>query len=463
MGRGLVLRLLVLVCFGAKIMGQIGILRQVSTGGVAAALLPEVQLPNGQELLIGREPSCQVHLDPNLYTVVSRRHVVLRPHPQGWQVTDLGSANGTFINGKLIRGSYLLQRGDRLTLGDKGPEFLFEWHSPQAGVATLTEQTTPVQVPPQQNPVQPPNNDSALTFTQLFPIAATGKELPKKAFLLPGILTVIFVVLMFASIGEPVLFNLLLSTYIAGAAYFYIYQLCGKRKPWWILLGSALMTVLMLVTPVLDLFILVFRGILPGSIDANGGIMALFIGMFFGAGLMEEILKSMPVFLAMAIGQKFQSPQRERLGVVEPLDGILLGTASAVGFTLLETLGQYVPNIINEVSMQADASTGELVGLQLLIPRILGSVAGHMAYSGYFGYFIGLSALKPSKRWTILIIGCLTSALLHALWNTVGSFSSLLLTVVGVLSYAFLAAAILKARAISPTRADNFATRIASK
>jgi RsiW-degrading membrane proteinase PrsW (M82 family) len=33
------------------------------------------------------------------------------------------------------------------------------------------------------------------------------------------------------------------------------------------------------------------------------------------------------------------------------------------------------------------------------------------------------------------------------------------LVVVGVLSYAFLMAAILKARALSPTRSQNFATR----
>jgi RsiW-degrading membrane proteinase PrsW (M82 family) len=35
--------------------------------------------------------------------------------------------------------------------------------------------------------------------------------------------------------------------------------------------------------------------------------------------------------------------------------------------------------------------------------------------------------------------------------------------VVGVLSYAFLVAAILKARALSPNRAQNFATRISSE
>ncbi|ACA99124.1 MULTISPECIES: PrsW family glutamic-type intramembrane protease [Cyanophyceae] len=433
-----------------------GILRQISTGGVQAPLLPDFSLDHRQEILIGREPSCQIALNPNLYTVVSRRHVLIRPQGQGWEAVDLGSANGTFINGQRLQGSRILQAGDRLTLGDNGPSFSFELqsqgHNPQAPL----DPGSHIPVP---GPIVSPNSN--LTLTQLFPIAATGKDLSSKAYLVPGILTVIFVVLMFATIGAPGLFNFLLGTYIAGAAFYYIYQLCGKRKAWIVILGSGFLTALMLVTPVVDLFIFVFRVILPGNISDADGVGRLFVGMFFGAGLMEEILKAIPIFVAMGIGNLFGPKRREKIGVTEPLDGILLGAASAVGFTLIETLGQYVPNIINEVSLQVDPGTGELLGLQLLIPRILGSVAGHMAYSGYFGYFIGLSVLKPSKSVQILIIGCLTSSLLHALWNTVGSFSSILLAVVGVFSYAFLAAAILKARALSPTRAENFATRIA--
>jgi len=44
----------------------------------------------------------------------------------------------------------------------------------------------------------------------------------------------------------------------------------------------------------------------------------------------------------------------------------------AVGFTLLETMGQHVPNIIQNVTRKAGRDAGQLVGLQLLIPRILG-------------------------------------------------------------------------------------------
>jgi len=59
--------------------------------------------------------------------------------------------------------------------------------------------------------------------------------------------------------------------------------------------------------------------------------------------------------------------------------------------------------------------------LQLLIPGILGAAAGHMAYSGYWGYFIGLSALKPRKRWPILGVGYFSASALHALWNASGA------------------------------------------
>jgi RsiW-degrading membrane proteinase PrsW (M82 family) len=181
--------------------------------------------------------------------------------------------------------------------------------------------------------------------------------------------------------------------------------------------------------------------------------------MFFGAGLMEELLKALPVLGVYLIGRTLPNTWSDRIGVKEPLDGILLGTASAVGFTLLETLGQYVPQITQNIALQSGTEAGQLVGLQLLIPRILGLAAGHMAYSGYLGYFIGLAILKPRKGWQILLVGYLTSASLHALWNTIGNIYPLLLVLIGIVSYAFLMAAILKARVISPTRSQNFATR----
>jgi RsiW-degrading membrane proteinase PrsW (M82 family) len=429
-------------------VGNVVFIKQSSTGEVKGQLLPPFRFFDLLEVIIGREPSCQIALDANLYTVVSRRHVVIRSVPNSertiWEIEDLKSANGTYLNGQRLDGVRQLKSGDKIVLGDQGPEFIVEYPSEPF---TLSQENK--------------EPDSTISFTQLFPIISKGKDLNQKAFLIPAIFTVFFVVSMFAFVGEPVAFNLLLATYLAAVAYYYVYRLCGKTKPWWLLLGCCLTTIFILFSPILTLFITVFRKILPGEIPSDTSsisIGSLFINMLFGAGLMEELLKAIPIFIVYLIGLGVSKHKKSSFGIVEPLDGILIGTASAVGFTLLETLGQYVPDIISNVTLQSGKGVGELVGLQLLIPRIIGSIAGHMAYSGYLGYFIGLSAIKRKKKWQILLIGYLSSSLLHTLWNTAGFFSNILLAIVGVVSYAFLAAAILKARELSPSRSKNFAT-----
>jgi RsiW-degrading membrane proteinase PrsW (M82 family) len=447
---------------------QEAFLRLVS--GTSSAKAPEIRylLSSNQDAVIGRDPSCQILLDSQVYGVVSRRHAVVRPLPPSadgeyaWVICDLNSANGTFLNGSPLQGCQQLHPGDRMTLGSDGAEFVFEYADNQISTQV---QMAAVSVPTTAH-AAPGTKPDGVSMSQLFPLLSTGKDLTRKAYLVPGIVTVVFVVLMFATIGKPeaAVFNQkLVAIYLAGAAYYFVYQLCGKHKPLWEILACAGATVLLLRSPILDSFLLIFRSWLPGEVPTSIDSISfpeLLVRMFFGAGLMEELLKALPLLAAFLIGRLLPSPWRERIGIWEPLDGILLGTASAVGFTLVETLGQYVPNFVQTISSEAGVGASQFIGLQLLIPRILGSVSGHMAYSGYLGYFIGLSVLKPREGWQILTVGFLTASALHALWNATGVFSALWLAVVGVLSYACLTAAILKARALSPTRAHNFATRL---
>lgn len=447
------------------------ILRQVSSGGIAS--LEFYPLPYVGSIRIGREPTCQIVLDTRVYTGVSRQHASITAYGEAsdetesaWQVEDLNSSNGTYVNGLRIEAPHWLQEGDRISLGRQGPQFIFELLSPADFAAHLPVPTaghslnTAAGAHPSAANQAP---SGKVTFSQLFPIISTGHDLSRKAYLGPGIITVLFVVSMFIAVGRAGWFNGILALYISGFAYYFVYRLCGKQKPWWILLGSAVATVLLLTSPVLSAFIWIFREVLPGEIPSDPtqvSVPRLLMQMFFGAGLMEELLKALPVLFVVWLGS-FLPAKRRSLGVSEPLDGILLGTASAVGFTLVETLSQYVPGIASDIKFQAHQTSVEtgLLGLQILIPRILGSVSGHMAYSGYLGYFIGLSVLKPTYRWQTLLVGYFSAALLHALWNTTGFINPAVLALVGALSYAFLTAAILKARAISPTREQNFATR----
>lgn len=66
------------------------------------------------EFVIGRLPACELTLsDPN----ASRRHAAITTLHGISSVRDLGSTNGTSLNGRKIEGSEQLHDGDRITIG----------------------------------------------------------------------------------------------------------------------------------------------------------------------------------------------------------------------------------------------------------------------------------------------------------------------------------------------------------
>ncbi|OGV47938.1 MAG: hypothetical protein A2017_10990 [Lentisphaerae bacterium GWF2_44_16] len=65
---------------------------------------------------IGRETDNDINL---LIGGVSRYHAKLEPDGDGWLIRDLGSTNGSKVNGQIISGSYNLQPGDIITLGEQ--------------------------------------------------------------------------------------------------------------------------------------------------------------------------------------------------------------------------------------------------------------------------------------------------------------------------------------------------------
>ena len=349
------------------------------------------------------------------------------------------------------------------------------------------------------------------TRSQLIPVITKWEDIGKKAQLWPAIFCIatFFALKIFdphsvlvvetyqdGKLVDPMgwvytsWYLVALAVFLTMASLFFIYKQVGKNKSWWILLAGLGFTAyfLWLFRTQGDfgwLYDFFHADLAGGEAKPNQPLPQLFMRHLLGTGFFEEFTKAIPVLLLAWLTPKMAPSMRAKIGVEEPLDGILIGAASGGGFAIVETLAQYVPELLSKVylavGLENHGFTGEnalhnaltrtdvvhviawmqeaasQVGTSLAVPNLLTRsidlAFGHMAYSGYFGYFIGLAVLKPEQKWKILGIGLVTASIPHALWDTfLYKDMTLMVAATAILAYAILAAAILKAREISPNR-----------
>jgi pSer/pThr/pTyr-binding forkhead associated (FHA) protein len=96
-----------------------------AAGAQLAVLEPADQrgrtFPLGQELTVGRAAGCQVTLDD---TYASQLHARVYSREGQLFVEDLGSTNGTYLNRKKVQGPMVIQRGDKLQVGNTVMELM---------------------------------------------------------------------------------------------------------------------------------------------------------------------------------------------------------------------------------------------------------------------------------------------------------------------------------------------------
>lgn len=74
-----------------------------------------------ESVLIGRGGPNDVALDPFRDPTVSALHAEIRFEEDGYTLYDMGSLNGTYLNGTVVRRARL-ENGDEIGLGQKGPK-----------------------------------------------------------------------------------------------------------------------------------------------------------------------------------------------------------------------------------------------------------------------------------------------------------------------------------------------------
>jgi pSer/pThr/pTyr-binding forkhead associated (FHA) protein len=92
-----------------------------------------------EEFLLGRGLDCDLRVNDD---DISRHHCLIRLRGSEATLTDLGSSNGTFLNGKRVLSQVALSSGDEIRVGKY--RFLVDLGDKPGGVYTLPEDTDPL-------------------------------------------------------------------------------------------------------------------------------------------------------------------------------------------------------------------------------------------------------------------------------------------------------------------------------
>ncbi len=119
---------------------------------------------NRRKFLIGREQDCQ--LRPNS-EMVSRHHCVFSVDDYSVRLRDLGSTNGTLVNGERIRKDVVLVAGDKVVIGNLEFELVI-----RPGVTAIESDST---VLPSDSPAVPAaREDTQFTDQTLYELPAVA-------------------------------------------------------------------------------------------------------------------------------------------------------------------------------------------------------------------------------------------------------------------------------------------------
>jgi len=88
---------------------------------LSGALAGQVTVFSKETVSLGRHPEADFRFDPDNDLEVSARHAVIVGRSGRWLVRDLGSLNGTLVNGHVIAGDTGLDDTDQIRFGPDGP------------------------------------------------------------------------------------------------------------------------------------------------------------------------------------------------------------------------------------------------------------------------------------------------------------------------------------------------------
>ncbi|MBP1921756.1 RsiW-degrading membrane proteinase PrsW (M82 family) [Halorubrum alkaliphilum] len=135
------------------------------------------------------------------------------------------------------------------------------------------------------------------------------------------------------------------------------------------------------------------------------GYVGLVLFFFIIVGPVEETVKLLAVRLYAYTDARFDAV----------IDGAVYGAIAGLGFAVIENLVYIAQNVELEGLALGVAALGAGDGIAAL--RALAG-PGHVIYSAFAGYYLGLAKFNPEHRGPIVIKGLVIAATIHALYNS---------------------------------------------
>ena len=166
-----------------------------------------------------------------------------------------------------------------------------------------------------------------------------------------------------------------------------------------------------------------FAAVINGAlrpIFSTLGILGTVLFFYLVVGPIEETVKLLAV--------RLYAYNNERFAAV--IDGVVYGAVAGLGFATIEN-AIYISRAVGELG-------GVPLGLDLI--GIGGDITatralagpGHVIYSSFAGYYLGLAKFNPGNRGPIVVKGLIIATLIHATYNaTVGIGGGLIQAVTG--------------------------------
>jgi RsiW-degrading membrane proteinase PrsW (M82 family) len=167
-------------------------------------------------------------------------------------------------------------------------------------------------------------------------------------------------------------------------------------------------------------FAAVLNGVLQ-PVFGSLGFLGMILFFYLVVGPVEETVKLLAVRLYAYNDDRFAAV----------IDGAVYGAMAGLGFATIEN-AIYISRAVGEVG-------GVTLGLDLIgIGNDITAVRalagpGHVIYSAFAGYYLGLAKFNPENYGPIVVKGLIIAAVIHATYNsTVGIGSSLIRAVTGL-------------------------------